>query len=110
MAGPACYAGWPRSKTATLFLAELALDRAITLRQEAAQQAVPARARRQRRRRPGFAGVLEGLASEDGCLDACLHSMGQFHVQVLKVHSEFLRAWQHPTRLMHSNLWSAKQS
>ncbi len=47
-------AGWPRSGAASLFLAELALDRAISLRHEAAQQAVPARARRPKRRRPGF--------------------------------------------------------
>ncbi len=51
-------AGWPRSGAASLFLAELALDRAITLRQEAAQQAVPVRARRAKRRRSGFqAGI-----------------------------------------------------
>ena len=47
---------------------------------------MPARAaRRPKRRRPGFQGVLDGLATEDGCLDVCLHNMGQFHVQTLKV-------------------------
>jgi len=30
-------------------------------------------------------GTLDGLASEDGCLDVCLYNMGQFHVQTLKV-------------------------
>ena len=30
-------------------------------------------------------GALDGLASEDGCLDVCLHNLGQFHVQMLEV-------------------------
>ena len=51
-------AGWPSSKAASLFLAELALDRTIGVRQEAAQQLTPARPKRAKRRRPGFqAGI-----------------------------------------------------
>lgn len=70
----------------SLLLAELAFDRVLSLQQAAAARPTPSR-RRPRAIKPGFAGAVEALSTEDGCLAACIHNLSAFHLDVLQ-------AWQ----------------
>lgn len=77
-------AGRGRKKEASLLLAELSFDRLLSLQQAAAARSTPDR-RRPRASKTGFAGALEALSTEDGCLAACLHNLSTFHLDLLQV-------------------------
>ena len=76
--------GRGRKKEASLLLAELSFDQLLSIQQAAAARSTPDR-RRPRASKAGFAGALEALATEEGCLAACLHNLSTFHLDLLQV-------------------------